>query len=79
LKGGPIKLLEANTSVVRTSDPAISEIQSRLGYEDDTWEFICALFGTTFMDPDEGAIAFLHGSEDTYYVTNEDLYFMMTE
>jgi len=51
LKGGPIKLLEEtveeNEWLLNTTQPKISELQKKLGYEGNTWAFICALFDTT--------------------------------
>jgi len=70
--GGPIQMLADNTGVVRTSDPAIIEIQRRLGYGDDPWEFVSALFGSTFVEPAEA-------SNGEICVPTDDFYSWMTE
>lgn len=74
LSDGPIQMLEDKTWVVRTSDPAISEIQSRLGYGDDTytWEFVSALFEITFVHPD-------YARTGDIYVPTDDIYSWITE
>ncbi len=36
--------------VVRTNNPAFGKMQKMLGYR-NTWKFVRALFGTTFIDP----------------------------
>jgi len=59
LSRGPINLIKRDRFeddwLLCTSDPKISKFQRKLRYEDDAWKFACALFATTFMDPEDGS------------------------
>jgi len=70
LKGGSIKLLEEtvkqNEWLLNITQPAISELQRGLGYEGNTWAFICALFDTTCISPST-----VEQRNDRLYVTTD--------